>query len=166
MITVADASPIVFLDKLGRLDLVARLLGGPILVPRTVADELLAEPISPAESHRLKEFLDGCRVLRAGSTESRAGALSRADRDVLALAVRHRAKRILADDRLLRDLAEAEGIRPLGTLGVLLQAVRKGLLSSGDAKADLDALVRDHGFRISVALYQVASSRIVVLRTR
>jgi hypothetical protein len=160
MIVVADASPIVFLDKLGRSGLILRLLGGPILVPRSVADELLAEPISPAEAHRLKEFLGGCRIVRTHAAGPRAGALSRADRDVLAVAIRHRAERILADDLLLRDLAEAEGIRPLGTLGVLVQALRRGFLSPGDAKADLDALVRDHGFRISVALYQAAVSRI------
>ena len=40
---VCDASPLIFLAKLNRLDLVARVLCGEIFVLRCVLDEVLSE---------------------------------------------------------------------------------------------------------------------------
>ena len=61
---------------------------------------------------------------------------------------------LLADERLLRDMATIERIRPVGTLGVLLLATRRGLLTTAEARRHLDALVREHEFRIGIALYE------------
>ena len=60
---------------------------------------------------------------------------------------------LLADDRTVRRLAVVEGIRPLGTLGVLLLALRWGLVDRAEVRRLVDDLVRSHGFRIGVELY-------------
>ncbi len=60
---------------------------------------------------------------------------------------------LLADDRTVRRVAVVEGTRPLGTLGVLLLALRRGLVDQDEVRRLVDDLVRSHGFRIGVELY-------------
>ena len=73
-----------------------------------------------------------------------------------ALAVRVGAGVLLCDDKLTRRMAEAEGIRPVGTLGVLLKAMQQQRISPRDAKTLLDRLVESHDFRIGIGVYQAA----------
>ena len=60
----------------------------------------------------------------------------------------------------MRRLAETEGVRPLGTLGMLLRAMRNRLIDRAETRRLLDLLVAVHGFRIGVGIYQVALSEI------
>ncbi len=62
--------------------------------------------------------------------------------------------------RILRAMAAAQGIRPLGTLGILLDALRHSILSKGEARRLLDALVGLHDFRIGIEVYQAVIAQI------
>jgi predicted nucleic acid-binding protein len=159
MILVADASPLIFLAKLKRLDLLT-VLDTDIHLSRLVHDELLNVEAAGEERRRLEVFLATCQVHPARDHRPFAAALSRADNATLALALRLKARILLADDRILRTLAETEGLRPLGTLGVLLQALRQGRLTRRQARHDLDALVGLYGFRIGIEVYQTVVARI------
>ena len=57
-------------------------------------------------------------------------------------------------------MAAAEGIRPLGTLGVLLRAMRKDLLSPVETRKLVDVLIRLHSFRIGIEVYQAVLAEI------
>ncbi len=81
-------------------------------------------------------------------------ALSQSDQSTLAWAVANQAEWILADERLLRRFAQAHGIKVMGFCGILLQAVRQDLLTAGSAREYVDTAIREHGYRISVELYQ------------
>ena len=153
MIIVADASPMIFLGKIGQLELVSSLFKGVVFVPSSVRDEVLAVPISPSEARVLQEFLGRCRIVKVVHPECFSGAMSRSDNEALTLAIRKHADLLLADERLMRDMAVIEHIRPVGTLGVLLLAMRKGLLSPAETRRLVEELVRDYSFRIGVALY-------------
>ena len=154
MIVVADASPLIFLGKIGRLGLIGALFEGSVLVPASVRDEVLAPPIWPAEARVLSAFLGRCEIVKVARPERFSAAMSRADNDALTLALRKRADVLLADERLLRDMARIEGIRPVGTVGVLLLAMRQGLLTPAETRRHVDVLIRDHRFRIGIALYE------------
>ncbi len=80
--------------------------------------------------------------------------MSAADNAALTLAIRRSADILLCDERLTGLMAETEGIRPLGTLGVSLRALRKDLLVSSETRRLIDLLVRTHSFRIGIELYQ------------
>ena len=82
-----------------------------------------------------------------------ARGMSRADNAALTLAVQRKADLLLADDRIVRRVATMEGIRPLGTLGVLLLAMRQGQLQGSEVRRIVDDLIAAHGFRIGVELY-------------
>ncbi len=160
MIVVADASPLIFLAKLRHLNLLHELFGDDIRLPRAVRDELLPAGTDPAERTVLEEFLASCRIETVTHPKRFAGAMSRADNQALTLAIRCQADRLLCDESTIRLMAEAEGIRPIGTLGILLLSMQRGSLTPAATRQSVDTLVRDHGFRISVALYQAVLARI------
>ena len=154
MIVVADASPLIFLAKVRRLELIVKLWGPDIRVPRSVADEVLAVGADPVEVEVLAGFLRTCCVETVRQPRRFALAMSQADNEALTLAVRVGAGLLLCDDKLTRRMAEAEGVRPMGTLGVLLKAMQQQLLSPLDTKTLINRLVDSHDFRIGIGVYQ------------
>ncbi len=62
MIVVADASPLIFLAKLKRLELIPRLLGHDIRVPRRVYREVLGPRVESVERSVLELFFSGCSI--------------------------------------------------------------------------------------------------------
>lgn len=160
MIMVADASPLIFLAKVGRLDLIQAAKKADLHLSALVRDEVLVPGMAAEERRALDDFLAHAQVHPPRKRASFATALSQADNDTLALAIQLRAPFILADDRILRAMAEAQGIRPLGTLGILLAALRQGILSKGEARRLLDALVGLHDFRIGIEVYQALIAQI------
>ena len=160
MIIVADASPLIFLGKIGQLDLIGRLFPGTVLVPQSVRDEVLTGSISPVEEQSLRAFLKTCSLERVPNPKHHAGALSGADNEALTLAVRHRASLLLCDDRLLRQMAMVEGIRPMGTLGILLRSLDMSLLTRIQVRRFAENLIQQHQFRISIEVYDAIMQRL------
>lgn len=153
MIIVADASPLIFLGKIGKLGLITQFFNCKILVPSLVRAEVLATPISPAEELALQSFLKSCQVVVVPKPTRYAAALSGADNAALTLAVRRKAAFLITDDRLLRQLAGGEGIRPMGTLGLLLRSMERGSLTRVEVRRTIETLIQQHQFRISIEVY-------------
>lgn len=160
MIVVADASPLIFLAKIRRLDLIHVLLGRDIRLPQAVRKELFAGTVDPVERDHLDTFLADCQIETVRRPRRFASAMSAADNAALTLALRCKADHLLCDDRVTRSMSEIEGIRPLGTLGILLRAVDKRLIPGGEAKELIDLLVSTHNFRIGVEVYQAVLARL------
>lgn len=155
MIVVCDASPLIFLAKLNRLDLIARLLGPDVVVLKCVTDEVMAsDRAGENELQRLDAFLKSVRIVNFSESAYPAGRLSACDRQTLTYAVRQRADWLLADERLMRRIALEEGLATIGTLGLLASAVKHRQITAKEVIEDLDTAVSKHGFRISIALYQ------------
>ncbi|MCW1922279.1 DUF3368 domain-containing protein [Luteolibacter arcticus] len=154
MIVVCDASPLIFLAKLGRLELIRLLPTDRVVVLQCVKDEVLGERASFRERVALTSFLASVETASFSECGLGSKTLSASDRTTLTYAVKHRADLLLADERLLRRIAKEEGIPTIGTLGLLMLAVEKGALSAVEARADLDRAVASHGFRISAELYR------------
>jgi predicted nucleic acid-binding protein len=155
MIVVCDASPLIFLAKLNRLDLISPLLGPDVVVLQCVVDEVLESGrAGDIELRRLRVFLKSARIVDFRETAWSSGRLSASDRQTLTYAVQQRARWLLADERLLRRIATEEGLATIGTLGLIAAAAKYGLITPKEALADIDAAVSKHGFRISIALYQ------------
>ena len=162
MIVVADASPIIFLGKIDCLALIGRLFKGQVYLPQSACDEMLAPPLAPAEARSLQSFLARCRIEAVARPRQFATAMSQADHDALTLAVRRRADLLLADDRLMREMARVEHIRPMGTLGILLRAQAAGLHHASETRRLVDILIRRHSFRIGIEVYEAVLERIDV----
>jgi len=160
MILVADAAPLIFLAKINQLHLISGLFDAEILIPAAVKNEVLGFDVPPDEERLLTGFLSNCRILALRKPTRFAKALSFADNCILTLATEKQADMILSDDRLLRRTAAMEGFRITGTIGVLILAVKSSLLSQKKSKQLLDELVKDHNFRISTSVYEIARNAI------
>ena len=160
MILVADAAPLIFLAKINQLTLLSGLFDPEILIQAAVRNEVLGQEVPPDEERLLTEFLSSCQVLALRKPTRFAKALSFGDNCVLTLAVEKRADRILSDDRLLRKTAVIEGLRVIGTIGVLIRAAKIALVSQEKSAELLDELVKDHHFRISTRVYKIAREAI------
>ena len=154
MAVVADTSPVVFLSKLEQLDLIPTLFERPILISESVRDEIIGPPhIDPVEKATLEAFLSECEVRRVSKPPRLSRALSAADRSAVALAVSENVP-LIADDRLLRRFAQAHGVAVIGTVGILLEAMRRGLLQPNTIREFVDVLVERHGYRVRIELYR------------
>ena len=154
MKVVMDASPAIFLAKIRCLKWVHALFGDDIQVTSSVREETMATGMDFGEAEELNNFFTRCSVKAVQSSQRFSSALSGPDNDALALAVECGAKILICDDRILRVMAEAEGIRPVGTLGILLRAMREGWITPTEARRLVDVLVRQYGFRIGIEVYQ------------
>ena len=160
MIVVADASPLIFLGKVRRLDLLDKAVGGDVHLPESVHREVMLPGLDPAEAEYLAEFLKTCTIEAVRQPRQFARAMSAADNDALTLALRHRATFLLCDDRVTRLAAETEGIRSLGTLGILLRSLRQKATTPAETRALLERLIRSHSFRIGIELYRAVLEEI------
>ena|SRR5437763_1132581 len=129
MIVVADTSPLNYLIRLGRPD-VLREIYGRVLVPRAVLTEML-HPEAPTEVRAWAlaspSWLEATHVQHLDA--SLGPELGAGEREAISLALEIRADVLLIDERTGRREAEARHIAVAGTLAVLLQASMRGYLT-------------------------------------
>ncbi len=160
MIIVADSAPLIFLAKINQLPLLTGLFNAEILVPVAVRNEILGPNVPPDEERLMMGFLSGCQVVAMRKPTKFAQALSYADNCILTLAVKEQTTVVLSDDRLLRKTAVIEGIRVIGTIGILIRATKAFLLTAKKSVELLDELVEQHNFRISTRVYEIARNAV------
>jgi predicted nucleic acid-binding protein len=151
VIVVADTTPLLYLSRIGHLEIV-RAVHQEILVPKTVWEELVVA--RPAE--RGVAALQASPWIRVNDDVERAGIdpelaalLDAGEAAAIALAELLRADMLLIDERKGRSVARERGLRIQGTLGLLVEARRAGVLES--LRAVLDDLARA-GFRVNAHL--------------
>jgi predicted nucleic acid-binding protein len=139
-LVVLDAGPLIHLDELGALDLLADF--GRCRIPPTVVSEVerhrrgvlgrigahseIAAPPRPIPSPIAA--LAGTYPLHAGEIEA------------LAIASTHHDSLFLTDDAAARLAAQRLSIPVHGTIGILLRAIRRGQRSSREVEALLRAI--------------------------
>lgn len=153
MSIVSNASPLINLARIGKLDLLPRLYGA-ILIPQAIWDEVVvqgagqpgAEEISSAAWIRRSTVVN-TQLVRALRQDLDAG-----EAEAIALALEVEAELLLMDERLGRETARHMGLRYTGVIGLLVEAKHKGFIS--EIKSHMGALRREANFRVSDALYR------------
>ncbi len=153
MTILFDAGPIIFLGKINQLWLISELFKGDILLPQIIKSEILTPLLPPAEERALTLFLKQCKI-EITEAEFSSKALSYTDNCILTYAVRNKVDILLSDDRLVRNVAFNENIRPIGTLGILLLAMKKSLLNPQNIRGLINELIHNHKFRISIDVFE------------
>ena len=130
VICILDAGPLIHLDQLGALQLLAEM--GMVFCPEVVVEE--------AERHRpgIGLRLDFIHLVEPSSPGPRnltaAGKLHAGELAALAWAEEYGADVFLSDDADARDAAVDMKIRVCGTAGIILQAARNDTLPVEDAR--------------------------------
>lgn len=147
---VIDTGPLVFLAKLDRLELL-RSSTETVYIPTAVLDEVLVKSDIAAEVVRsaTETWLSVQEVTNQQSLEFLLADLDLGEAEVIALAKEIDAERVIMDDLDARRFARRVGLKPIGTLGLLLAArLRDEIPSVGQEIEKLESL----GFYASPAL--------------
>lgn len=148
---VCNTSPLIFLGKISRLNLLTRLYGEGI-IPASVVAEIRAKRTK--EAQEIEELWHGphFRVREASRTvlEDLPSELGAGEREAIGLALELHTDLLVLDDQEGRRIARAKGIPITGTIGVLGQAREQGLIPA--ISPELDRLIEE-GIWISKAFY-------------
>ena len=153
---VADAGPLIAFSRIGRLDLLSRVLG-EVLVPEAVLAECLVEPLRPGAVAIKDALAEGVlvRVRDPVPPQSPFSILDAGESTAIRLALKLSIP-VLMDEKAGRKIAGNLGVSVIGSGGVLLAAKKRGLV---DLVAPLLESFRTNGYRLSAALVQAILTR-------
>ena len=153
MTIVSDASPLIGLARIGRLDLL-RQLYGEALIPEAVRHEIVEAGAGQpgADEVRTADWIHPRRVANEPLARALQQTLDAGEAEAIALALESGADLLLMDERQGRAAAQHLGLSCVGLVGVALEAKGQGLLEA--VQPFLDALRDQAGFRLAEELYQ------------
>jgi len=154
MIVVANAGPLIALAQIGYLDLL-RLLYGELYIPPAVREEVVAsgQGRPGAVEVDAANWIHVVEVHDTMAVQLLRDRLDAGESEAIVLAMEMNADLLLMDEGRGRRVAEARGLKKTGTVGTLIVAKKRGLISA--VTPLLDRLLAA-GFRMSDELYQTA----------
>lgn len=156
MIVVADAGPLIALAQIGQLGLL-RSLYRRLYVPPSVRDEVVVAGCGRPGSDELASvaWVEVRAPRDTTAVDLLRERLDAGESQAIVLAIELGAALLLIDEARGRRLAEARGLPKIGTLGMLVVAKRRGLIT---AVTPLLNELGAQGFRMSVDLYRTAQA--------
>ncbi len=154
MIVISDASPILNLSAVGKLDILPQLFTS-VIIPQSVFEEIAISGKGKPGAAELAGAPPWAEVLPCHNNDllkELTKKLDRGEAEAIALAVETKADLLLIDEKRGRAMARLYQIRVTGLLGVLLQAKRRGILS--EIKSTLDDMRMKANFRVSEKMYK------------
>ena len=161
-IAVSNSSPLIYLAKIGRLNLIKEVYG-KIWIPEAVFDEAVTKAKT---LHILNASLIEKAVGQWITKESVRPEISSeygfldlneklglGEKEALKLCKQLNVGFFIVDDKEARSIARILKIKPIGTCGMLIQANRLGVISAEEAEEILDELIKNR-FRIEPAVYR------------
>lgn len=141
---VANAGPLMALAKLNLLHLLKQLYG-QVQFGQSVFHEVVVDGIRQGheDAHTLQQFLrqEGWEATEVAVVPPLLATLplDRGERDSIALAVASQGL-LLMDEERGRQVAQQLGVQVRGTLGILIQAYRGGLIDADQLRLYFDQL--------------------------
>ena len=146
---ICNTTPIIALSSVNQFQLL-KMLYHSITVPLAVIEELKeGGPIYVPDIHNYEWI----KVIpnKKGISNKLLFQLDSGERQVIITALREKADLVLIDDRSGRNIAEYLGLKVKGTLGVLVDAKRRGLIESF---TKLSQEMKEHGIYYSKKLIE------------
>jgi hypothetical protein len=151
---VVDASILIHLSRIGRFHLLRQVFN-QLAVSSSVFSEVVEKGWGLAGSMETEravhegwiEVIEIVDKWNAREIAKKHG-LHLANAETVQLAREVQADILLADEEEVRELASEFGLDVRGCLGLLVEAVRRGLISVVEAKRDAERLIEE-GYRIS-----------------
>ena len=147
MKVICDTTPFIALSSIGQIQLLKDIYF-PIIVPLAVIEEVSEGGKINVPDLALFDWIEV--ISNVANVENRLlFQLDYGERQVVLNALKLQPDLVLIDDRTARNIAEYLGLKVKGTLGVLVEAKRKGLIPSFKVPA---LKMKEHGIRFSEQL--------------
>ena len=151
MIVVLNATPLIALAKIDRLELLRRVYT-EVYVPEAVYNEVAGIPGKAGAIELTKaKWIKKARVKNRAIVNLLTAELDQGEAEVLVLADQLKADWVVIDEQKGRAAARAAGLQLTGTVGVVLLAKRLGYVDK--VKPIFDELAEVH-FRLSDKVYR------------
>ena len=153
MIIVSDASPLINLARIGTLGLL-RQLYGKISIPQAVWYEIVVEGAGRpgADEVERADWIETHVVCNESLVQALREDLDAGEAEAIALGLEIQAGLLLMDEHRGRESARHLGLSPVGLIGILIEAKRRGLLPG--VRDSLKRLRNEAGFRLNETLFQ------------
>ncbi|MEX2702745.1 MAG: DUF3368 domain-containing protein [Candidatus Baldrarchaeota archaeon] len=158
---IINSTPLIYLAKINRLDLLNKLWNN-IQAPEEVRKECVevGKDKGYTDAHSLEKFFDKYVKVHKLSEEENVKLLRIAEEfnidlgeaAVIVLAKKKEENEILMDDSRARRTAKIMGLKPRGTLYIILRAVKRSIISKQEARELLEELISKN-FYISIKVY-------------
>jgi hypothetical protein len=151
-IVVVNSTPLIYLAAIGRFDLLHALYGR-IHIPQAVYDEVVIQGTGRwgAAETAQATWIDRHTIADPGKAATLQANLDLGESEVIVLAEQLHANLAIMDETVGRQELKRRGIGFIGTVGVLMSAKHRGIITA--LKPELDHL-RAYGFHLSDHVYQ------------
>ena len=154
---ISDTTVLNYLARIGQFGLL-HLEFQQVLIPPAIFTELQRRPDLPGAECARQALADGWLELRSPKNLNVVDALrvtlGAGESQAIALAQEFASSLLLMDEAAGRNVAERLHLNLMGTIGILLQARKSGIIPQ--LKPLLDDLMQHHGFRLSQKIYDDA----------
>ena len=148
---VSNASPLIFLAKIGRLNL---LNDYEIIMPKQVYEEINKGAEAKEDAQKIKTLVDKS-IIKVEEIniidEIEQHSLGKGEKAAINLAISRKIDIILLDERKARRIAKFYKLKPKGTIGILIDAWRTNKITKEELKESIKKLI-ENGYRISEEL--------------
>jgi len=155
---VCNSSPLIWLAKIGRLPLLKTVFG-QVVIPKRVCKETTLEKQSADAVLISKAIEDGWIKVSEGKMDGAdvlvgVSGMHLGEAEAVLLAQKL-GMELIIDEREASITAQMFGVRPMGTIAVLLLALARDELTLNEFKECLDGLIAS-GFWLSIDVYNKA----------
>ena len=149
MKAVSNSSVLIGLSSIGRLPLLKHRFPEGVLIPEAVWHEVVESggERPGAQEVRGAEWIQRCNVRDRDYVRLLTRELDSGEAETIVLARQEQADVVLLDEKEARRIARRLGMRVLGTIGLLIWARHKGLISN--LGTELKTLQEKGSFRLS-----------------
>jgi len=160
MIAIINASPLIYLGKIGALPLLPKLFSN-CYTTSIVKKEVLNQKTAPEYSILERSFSEWL-IIKEPTNQKFIEKLEKlqihpGEATILALGKEIKEKTeehvLIIDDLIAREIARTLELKTTGTLGILLRALRLSFISKKECKNFLQFLIERTSFRISALIF-------------
>jgi uncharacterized protein len=146
---VSNTSPLIFLSKIDRLDLLSHL--AKIQIPSEVLEEIESKDDLAKECIEQACYAGKIEVIKIAALIDEPIHIG--EKAAISLAVEIQPELILLDDEKAKKIARNYSLKPVGTLGVLLIAKKRGLITK--VKPEIEKLLANNFRATDDLIYQI-----------
>ena len=160
MIAIINASPLIYLGKIGALKFIPKLFS-QCYTTNLIKNEILSEKSAP-EHTVLKESFSDWLIIKEPTNQKLKKKLEGlqihpGEASIIALGKDFQDKVeeniLIIDDLSAREIARTLDLKITGTVGIILKAMRLNIINKNECKNLLRILIESTSFRISAPLY-------------